>query len=98
MDPFTPQPWETVSNWTSGSPRHLYSKALDAKQGGERAWSVMSRGEKIAVALVLNKPEWLAKEDYTIGEALTRTGEELVMAIPRIEYLLRNEIFLNKHE
>jgi hypothetical protein len=36
---------------------HLLNKARDAKRGGSEAWRVMSTGEKVAVALVLNRPE-----------------------------------------
>ena len=41
----------------------IVEKSRDAKRGGKDAWSVQSTGEKLAVALVLNKPEWLADED-----------------------------------
>jgi hypothetical protein len=34
---------------------HLLRKARDAKHGGHSAWAVQSTGEKVAVALVLNR-------------------------------------------
>lgn len=37
--------------------QHIITKARDAKHGG---FGVLSTGEKLAVALVLNRPEWLA--------------------------------------
>ena len=63
---------------------HLLNKALDAKRGGHNAWSVLSTGEKVAVALVLNRADWLAEFDYTIAEALERAGQEWVAVIPQI--------------
>ena len=39
---------------------HLLRKSRDAKQGGPEAWAVQSTGEKVAVALVLNRADWLA--------------------------------------
>lgn len=55
---------------------HLLHKARDAKHGGEDAWSVQSTGEKLAVALVLNRPDWLALMGYTLAEAVDRVGPE----------------------
>lgn len=56
--------------------QHLLGKARDAKQGGRDAWCVQSTGEKVAVALVLNRADWLASIDYTIPEAIERIGPE----------------------
>jgi hypothetical protein len=53
---------------------HLLSKSLDAKRGGHDAWRVQSTGEKVAVAIVLNKPKWLAEMNYTLAEAFDRAG------------------------
>ncbi len=55
----------------------LLRKARDAKRGGIDAWSVQSTGEKVAVALVLNKPEWLAEMKYTLAEAIERSASWL---------------------
>ena len=54
--------------------RHLVGKSLDADRGGHDAWRAQSTGEKLAVAVVLNKPEWLAEMDYTLAEAFDRIG------------------------
>lgn len=63
---------------------HLFRKALDAQRGGREAWAVQSTGEKLAVALVLNRPDWLAEHGYTIAEAIERTGREWVEMIPHV--------------
>ena len=71
--------------------KHFLSKARDAKLGGDDAWSVQSTGEKLAVALVLNRADWLERMNYTIGEALERVGTEWVALIPHVERALRDE-------
>ena len=70
---------------------HLYRKALDAKRGGRDAWAVQSTGEKVAVALVLNRADWLATCDYTIAEAIERSGPEWVSIIPQVARQLAEE-------
>jgi hypothetical protein len=54
--------------------REIFQKATDAKLGGHDAWRVQSTGEKITVALILNRADWLAEMDYTIAEAIDRAG------------------------
>lgn len=71
--------------------RHLFNKALDAKRGGLAAWSVQSTGEKVAVALVLNEPAWLTSIDYTLAEAIDRTGPTWLALIPRVARELSEE-------
>jgi len=67
---------------------HLLRKAQDAQRGGHDAWAVQSTGEKVAVALVLNRADWLAEHGYTIAEAIERSGSEWVAMIPQIACLL----------
>ena len=71
--------------------RHLLGKARDAKLGGLDSWSVQSTGEKVAVALVLNRADWLASMSYTLAEAIDRTGPEWLALVPRVERALRDE-------
>jgi hypothetical protein len=70
---------------------HLMSKARDAKRGGHDAWGVQSTGEKVAVALVLNRADWLAELSYTLAEAIERSGAEWVSVIPKIARELTEE-------
>lgn len=69
---------------------HLYGKALDAKRGGKSAWDVQSTGEKVAVALVLNRADWLKGFGYTLAEAIDRTGPEWIELVPAVERALRD--------
>ena len=75
----------------NGRYQHLLNKARDAKRGGHDAWSVQSTGEKVAVALVLNRADWLAEYQYTIPEAIERAGQEWIAVIPQIARQLAEE-------
>ena len=70
---------------------HLLRKARDARHGGHDAWAVQSTGEKVAVALVLNRADWLAEILYTIPEAIDRSGQEWVSIIPQVAQQLGEE-------
>ena len=63
---------------------HLLRKSRDAKRGGHEAWSVQSTGEKVAIALVLNRADWLSTIQYTIAEAIERSGIEWVAIIRQV--------------
>lgn len=70
---------------------HLLRKSRDAKRGGHDAWAVQSTGEKLAVALVLNRADWLEEMQYTIAEAIERSGPEWVAMIPQVARQLAEE-------
>ena len=70
---------------------HLLRKSGDAKRGGHDAWAVQSTGEKVAVALVLNRADWLGEVQYTIAEAIERSGREWVAIIPQVARQLAEE-------
>lgn len=70
---------------------HLLRKSRDANRAGHDAWGVQSTGEKVAVALVLNRADWLTQLGYTIPEAIERSGVEWVAMIPQIARQLAEE-------
>ena len=70
---------------------HLLRKSRDAKRDGHDAWRVQSTGEKVAVALVLNRTDWLAEVNYTVPEAIDRSGAEWVAMIPQVARQLAEE-------
>jgi hypothetical protein len=70
---------------------HLLHKARNAQRGGHDAWTVQSTGEKVAVALVLDRADWLAEMRYTLAEAIERSGPEWVSVIPQIAQQLAEE-------
>lgn len=69
---------------------HLLRKAREAKCGGLNAWSVQSTGEKVSVALVLNRADWLASMDYTLAEAIDR-ADTWISIIPQVARELRDD-------
>lgn len=71
--------------------QHLLGKARDAAKGGRDAWSVQSTGEKLAVAIVLNRHDWLQQMDYTMAEAIDRVGREWVSLIPEVARIIQDE-------
>jgi hypothetical protein len=70
---------------------HLLTKARDARLGGREAWRVQSTGEKVAVALVLNRADWLASIDYTLAEAIERSGPQWLAVVPSVARTLTDE-------
>jgi hypothetical protein len=75
----------------AGQYEHLLRKSHDAKRGGHDAWAVQSTGEKVAVALVLNRSDWLEEIQYTIAEAIERSGAEWIAMIPQVARQLMEE-------
>jgi hypothetical protein len=71
--------------------QHLLRKAQDADRGGHIAWVVQSTGERVAVALVLNRADWLAEIGYTLAEAIERAGQSWVAIIPQVARRLADE-------
>lgn len=61
---------------------HLLSKASHAHALGRPG--PLSTGEALAVALILDRPDWLAELDYTLAEAIERVGAEWLAAIPEV--------------
>ena len=70
---------------------HLLRKARDAAKGGRDAWAVQSTGERVAVALVLNRADWLAGMGYTLADANKRTGAAWLELVPRGAQQLQDE-------
>ncbi|MBB6144105.1 hypothetical protein HNQ77_002057 [Silvibacterium bohemicum] len=70
---------------------HLLRKSRDAKRGGHDAWGVQSTAEKVAVALVLNRADWLTEIEYTIPEAIERSGPDWLAIIPQVARQLAEE-------
>jgi hypothetical protein len=71
--------------------KHLLGKARDAAIGGRSSWDVQSTGERVAVALVLNRADWLAAMGYTLAEAIGRTGPEWLSLVPEVAKQLVDE-------
>jgi len=71
--------------------RHLYRKAIDALSGGLKVWNCFTVQEQCAVAIVLNRADWLDLIGYTLVEAIERAGPVWVSLMPRVVRSLANE-------
>lgn len=77
-----------VTNIGSADLAHLLGKARDAARSGPNG---MSSGEKLAVALILDRPDWLAAMNCTIAEAMERVGVDWLRLIPAVARQFKRE-------
>jgi len=68
-----------VTNIGNAGLEQIIAKARDAAANGPGA---MSEGEKVVVALVLNRPDWLEAMQYTLAEAIERIGPDWARLVP----------------
>lgn len=68
--------------------RQIVEKSRHAAANG---WGVLSEGEKVAAALVLNRADWLAERRYTLAEAIDRVGDGWCRLIPKAARELEND-------
>lgn len=66
----------------------ILDKSRAARDGH---FGVLSTGEKLAAALVLNQHDWLAKMNYTMAEAIERVGRQWLIRIPEAARILTHE-------
>ncbi len=67
---------------------HILRVARFARKEG---YGVLSTGEQLAVALALNRADWLVEMDYTIGEAIDRLAGDWLATIPKASRILRDD-------
>lgn len=72
-------------NWIHDQIR---SSALAAHRGG---FGVLSTGEKLAAALVLNRADLLEEAGYSMAEAIERVGADWMQYVPEVARNLRAE-------
>lgn len=71
---------------------HVLEQILDkARAARDGHFDVLSTGEKLTVALVLNQPELLTKMGYTMAEAVERVGPEWMVKVPAAARILEHE-------
>lgn len=68
-----------------GDLEHMVEKARYAANGG---FDVLSTGEQLAAAMILNRADWLAEMGYSISEAIGRLEPEWLALIPAAAKLL----------
>jgi hypothetical protein len=60
----------------------------NAQNGGH---GVMSTGERLAAALLLNRPDWIAADGFTLAGAVERLGTDWLSRIPQVARQLEDE-------
>lgn len=71
---------------------HVLDQILDKSRTAlAGSFNVLSTGEKLAAALVLNRPAWLEKMDYTMAEAIERVGADWLARIPEAARVIAHE-------
>lgn len=73
---------------TDSELQHVIAKSRAARNGG---FGVLSTGEKLAAALVLNRADWLESINYTMAEAIERVGAAWLARIPEAARVLEYE-------
>ena len=71
--------------------RHLIEVSRRAMHRGHDAWAAFNLSDKVVVALVLNRADWLEEFGCTLAEAIEEVGEEWIVVIPRIARALLDE-------
>ena len=66
----------------------ILSKIRDAKNGN---FGILSTGEALSAALVLNRNDWLNDMGYTVTQALERIGPSWSAQIPEISQKYRRQ-------
>lgn len=69
--------------------RHIVSVCRSAAARG--GVGVLSTGEMLAAALVLNRADWLAEVGYTIVEALERVGPDWVVRLGAARRIMEDD-------
>lgn len=64
---------------------HLLEKA---REGAAHGIVRMTLPDKLAVALLLNRHDWLTKLDFTMVQALERLGDKTMALLPDVVHAL----------
>lgn len=71
---------------------HLYSMAWVAAVKGRRSWSTQSTEEKIAVAIALNRPDWLNAVGFTLAQAVASMESSWIAMMPVLVERLQKDL------
>lgn len=76
---------------------HILNQILDkSRTARDVNFNVLSTGEKLAAALVLNQHEWLVKMDHTMAEAIEHVGADWPTRIPEAARLIAHEAEIDR--
>jgi hypothetical protein len=72
--------------------RELLDAALDVDAGGTGMWPLEAPQDLVlALALILDRPEWLHRQHVTLAEAIERMNPMWLIAIPFVAKKVREE-------
>jgi hypothetical protein len=70
----------------------IFSQILDKSRAAAAGdYGVLSAGERLVAAIVLNRADWLEQENYTLAEAIVRIGPKWIAQIPAVAKQLAAE-------
>ena len=70
---------------------YLLNKSRRAIESGRAGWAQQPTSEKLAIALVLNRADWLEDLGYTIADAIELAGKEWISVLPQVSRRILNE-------
>lgn len=82
-------PLDLSSNAAHQVLRRFLVCALDVHIGGQGAWAKQSKIERLAVALAMNRADWLQQEGMSVAAAIERIGPVWVAHLPLVERQMR---------
>ncbi len=82
-------PITVASNYATSSTEEAILGLVNTVKEKPARRGVLSTGESLAVALVLERRDWLAEDGYSVLEAVDRLGTEWTRAAIRVQ---RNRI------
>jgi hypothetical protein len=62
----------------------LTRQARASLEGGKKAWQAQSTSERLSVAILLDRPDWIKSMGYSLGGAITRIGPEWLARFPAV--------------
>ncbi|MEX3859672.1 hypothetical protein AB3X94_37410 [Paraburkholderia sp. BR10923] len=78
---------DDLKDITNTDLRHIVRKCLDVKDADGPG--ALSTGEALAAAIVLNRPEWLARMNYTLAEAIDRIDDSWLPLLRKAERIIK---------
>ena len=79
------EPLDVSSTASDQILRRFIGCALDVHIGGQTAWAKQSKIERLAVALALNRTDWLQQEGMSVAAAIERIGPVWVSHLSLVE-------------
>lgn len=63
---------------------YLLNKSRRTIETNRASWAILPVREKLAIALVLNRADWLEDLGYTLTDAIELAGKEWVSVLPQV--------------